>query len=84
MRRNKFSIKKNDWKKTEKHNLTIALYILITKNQKIYPAYVLKYNSNREKQIIFLKISNREKLWDYLAVKILSALLRGITYKHSK
>ena len=61
MRRNKFSIKKNDWKKTEKHNLTIALYILITKNQKIYPAYVLKHNSNREKQIIFFKDLKQRK-----------------------
>ena len=79
-----FPSKKNDWKKTEKYNLTIALYILITKNEKIYPAYVLKHNSNSEKQNILLKISNREKLWDYLAVKILSALLRGITYNHCK
>ena len=61
MRRNKFSIKKNDWKKTEKYNLTIALYILITKNQKIYPAYVLKHNSNREKQIIFFKDLKQRK-----------------------
>ena len=34
------------------------------------------------KNIIFLMISNREKLWHYLAVKRLSALLRGIDSKH--
>ena len=36
--------------------------------EKIYPAYVSKHNSNREKQDILLLISNREK-WHYLAVK---------------
>ena len=35
----------------------------------LYPAYVSKYNSNQKKQ------------WHYLAVKKLSALLRGITSK---
>ena len=48
---------------------------------KIYPAYVLKLNSSREKQVILLIIQNGEK-WHYLAVKKLSALLRGITSKH--
>ena len=35
------------------------------------------YNSNREKQVIFLMITNGEG-WHYLAVKKLSALLRRI------
>ena len=39
------------------------------KKEKIDPAYVSKHNSNREKQVILLMISNREKLWHYLAVK---------------
>ena len=47
----------------------------------IYPAYIPKQNLNHEKQIILLMISNGEG-WHYLAVKILSALLRGITSKH--
>ena len=34
----------------------------------MYPAYVSKHNSNREKQVITLVILNREK-WDYLAIK---------------
>ena len=51
---------------------------MYAKNEKIYPAYVSKNNSNREKQVILLMISNGEKLWYYLAVKKLSALLRGI------
>ena len=29
---------------------------------KIYPSYVSKHNSNREKQVILLMISNEEKL----------------------
>ena len=37
--------------------------------------------SNREKQVILLMIPNGEG-WHYLAVKKLSALLRGITSKH--
>ena len=31
------------------------------KKKKIYPAYVSKYNSNREKQVILLMSSNGEK-----------------------
>ena len=53
------------------------------KKKKIYPAYVSKHNSNREEQVILLMISNREKIRYYLAVKKLSALLRGITSKNN-
>ena len=35
--------------------------------EKIYPAYVSKYNSNREKYVILLMIVNGEK--HYLPVK---------------
>ena len=35
---------------------------------KISPAYVLKHNTNHEKQVIFLMIQNGEKR-HYLAVK---------------
>ena len=47
----------------------------------MYPAYVSKNNSSREKQVIILMILNGEKLWHYLAIKKLSALLRSITSK---
>ena len=40
-----------------------------------------KYNFKRENQIILLMITDGEK-WYYLAIKSLSALLRGITSKH--
>ena len=39
------------------------------KKEKIYPAYVSKYNSYREKQVFLLMISNGEKQWHYLSVK---------------
>ena len=44
----------------EKNNLIIALNVLYAKKEKIYPAYVSKHNSNREKQVILLMISNGE------------------------
>ena len=43
------------------------------KKKNIYPAYVSKYNSNYEKQVILLMIPN-VKGWRCLAVKKLSAL----------
>ena len=53
---------------------------MYAKQEKICPAYISKHNSNCEKQVILLIISNGEK-WHYFAVKKLSALLRGITSK---
>ena len=50
--------------------------------KKIYRAYVSKYNSNCEKHVILIIISNGEKQWYYLAVKKLSALWRGIISRH--
>ena len=44
------------------------------------PAYISKYNSTHEKQIVLLMISNG-KGWHYLAVTKLSPLLKGITLK---
>ena len=71
---------KDDQKKLEKNNVTIAIIISYAKKEKIYPTYVSKYNSNRKKQIILFMISNG---LHYLAVKKLSALLRGITSKNN-
>ena len=53
----------------------------MVKKKKIYPAYVSKHNSNREKQVILLMIPNGEG-WNYFSVKQLPTLLRGITSKH--
>ena len=77
---NKFSIKKDDWRKLEKNNLIIALNVLYVKIEKVYPAYVSNDNSNSEQQVILLIILNIEK-WHYLAIKKLSALLREIIKK---
>ena len=52
------------------------------KKKKCFPAYVSKYNSNCEKQVIFLMNLNGEG-WHYHVIKKLSALLRGITSKHN-
>ena len=70
--------KKDDWKK--KNYPTIALNVLYAKKEKKYPAYVSKHNSNREKQIILLMITNGKGCHS-LVVKKLSALLRGIKPK---
>ena len=71
MGRNKFPSEKDDWKKIEKSNLTIAVSVLYAKKKKICP----KHNPNCEKQVILL-------LMHYPAVNKLSVLLRGITSKH--
>ena len=71
-----------DWKKFELNN-EIALNILYVpyNTEKIEVAYKSKHNLTREKQLIFLMISNGEN-WHYLTVKNLSRLLRGITSNH--
>ena len=76
-----FPSEKNDQKKTEKSNLTIALNVFYAKKEKMYPAYVSKHKSSCEKQVIFLMIPNGEGS-HYLAVKEVSILLRGMTSKH--
>ena len=56
---------------------------MYAKKEKLYAAYVSKHNWNREKQVILLLILNGEgQKWHYLAVKKLSALLRGIPSKY--
>ena len=65
------------------NNLTIALKVLYIKKMEICPASISKIKSDCEKQIILSMIPNEGKEgWHYLAVKILSALLRRITWKH--
>ena len=67
--------------KFEKNNVTIALNDLYAKKEKIYPAYVSKYNSNHEKQVILLIISNK-KMELSCSKKRNSVLLRRLTSKH--
>ena len=68
-------------KKLEKHNLAIAFNALYADIEKIHHVYVSKHNSNFEKQVFLLMISNGEG-WHYIAGKKLSALLRGISSKY--
>ena len=74
-----------DWKKLEQNNKTIALNILFVPHntEKIRLAYKSKHNFKRENQVILLMITDGKK-WHYLAVKSLSALLRGITSNYKE
>ena len=74
-----------NWKTFESNNKSIALNILYAprNTKEIRHAYKSKYNSTRENQVILSMITGGEK-WHYLAVKSLSALLRGITSKHNE
>ena len=47
--------------KFENDNVAIPLNILYSKKEKIYPTYVSKHNSNHERQVILLIVSNGEK-----------------------
>ena len=60
---------KDDWKKFEENNPEIFLIVLYTKNEKLYPAYTSKYNSEHDRQIILLVIPNKEGC-HYLALSI--------------
>ena len=50
-KRTTFPSEKDDWKKFEKNNITIALNDLYAKKEKIYPASASKHNSNHKKSI---------------------------------
>ena len=56
--------------------------MLVPYNTKeIAHAYISKYNLKCKNQVILLMITDGEK-WHYLAIKNLSALLRGVTPKY--
>ena len=61
---------KNDWKKYQSNNKSIAFNILYVSynTEKIRHAYESKYNLNQENQTNFLMIIDGEK-WHYHAVK---------------
>ena len=73
-----------DWKKFEQNNKTIALNILFVpyNTEKIRLAYKSKHNFKLENQVILLLITDGKK-WNYLPVKSVSALARGITSNHN-
>ena len=51
-------------------------------NKQIRHAYISKYNSKSENQVIPLMITD-DKKWHYLTIKKLFALFRGITSKNN-
>ena len=63
-------------KKLRKIIQQLLLLFCMIKIEKIYPPYVSISYSNREKQVILVMIPNGEG-WHYLALKKLSASLRG-------
>ena len=80
-----FPSHQKDRKKFELNNKTIVLNILFLpySTEKIRLAYKSEHNFKRENQVILLMITDGKK-WNYLTVKKLSALLRGITSEHKK
>ena len=97
MGRTKFPIRKKWLKKFNKNNRAFALNALHAR-KKICSAYILKNNSNSEKQVILLMIPNgdgciwsktsatwaKSKRWcHYVEAKKLSALLRRIRSKYN-
>ena len=78
-----FPSSKEDWNYFEKNNKSIAFNVLFVPHitKQIRPAYISKHIFDRENQVILLMVADSKK-WHYLAVKKLSALLRGITSKH--
>ena len=79
-----FPSSSKDWKNLKLNN-EIALNILYVPHntRKIQVAYKSTQNLTCDKQVILLMITDGEK-WDYLTVKILPGLLRGITSSHKE
>ena len=75
-----FPSHKEDWKRFESNNKSIALNILFVpyNTEKIRLAYKSKHYLKSENQVILLMITDRTK-WHYLAVNSFSSLLRGVT-----
>ena len=74
-----------DWRKFEQNNKTIALNILFIpyNTKQIRPAYLSKYNNERDIQVNLLMITDNNNNWHYLEVKSISGLLRGVTSNHN-
>ena len=79
-----FPAEESNWKKFELNNEIISLNILFVayKTEEMRAAYKSKYDFKHVNQAILLMITDGKK-WHYLAVKRLSALLRGITSNNS-
>ena len=80
-----FPSHKEDWNTFEKNNKSIALNIFYVpySTKQIMPAYISKYNCDRESQANLLMITDGKK-WHYLAIKSIPMLFRGITSKNNR
>ena len=78
-----FPSNKEEWKKVELNNKSIALIILFVpyNTEEIRLLYKSKYNLKCKNQVILLMNTDGKK-WHHLAVKKLSALRRGVTSKY--
>ena len=54
------------------------------KTKQIRQAYISKHNNERDTQANLLMITDGTDNWEYLAVKSISGLLRGITSNHNE
>ena len=66
-----------------RRNLRNVLMFCMLKKKEVRPAYVSKHNSNCEKQIILLMITNGE-VWHYLAVKKTIIIINRNNFKTSR
>ena len=75
---------KKDWNTFEKNNRSIALNIFYVpyNTKQILPAYVSKYNCDRENQVNLLMITDGKK-WHYLAITSIPMLFRGVKSKYN-
>ena len=80
-----FPSHKKDWTKVGLNNKSIGINVLYVpyNTDKMRHAFKSKYNKVHENQVILLMITDG-KQWLYLALKKLSALLRGITSNHKE
>ena len=82
--RTNFPSRVGDWKRFELNNKSVALNVLYVHygEKAIRHVYKSKYNLKRKNQVILLMINDNEE-WHYLAVRSLSALLKGVTSNHN-
>ena len=75
-----------DWRKFECNDKAIALNILFVPNntEEIRQACISEHNDERNNQVNLLMITDGTSNWHYLAIKIISGLLRGITSNHNR
>ena len=59
--------------------LFVPQIVIICNKKELCHAYVPKYNHKCKNQVILLMITDDAKTWHYLAVRSLSAFLRGIS-----